>query len=146
MRKNRGGRGWLCDLPVPCLASLMSSEVWGSTSPRSCVERTRGELSLYNEGSTRGELSLHNPDVPWGPHLRNCILIFFFFWLFRVTLVAYGSSQTRGLIRAIAAGLYYSHSNTRSEPRLWSTPQLMAMPVPWPTEQGQGWNLHPHGY
>ena len=24
--------------------------------------------------------------------------------------------------------------------------QLMAMPDPQPTEQGQGWNPHPHGY
>ena len=33
-----------------------------------------------------------------------------------------------------------------SEPHLQPTPQLMAMPDPQPTEQGQGLNLHPYGY
>ena len=41
--------------------------------------------------------------------------ILFYFCFFRATPVAYGSSQARGLIRAIAAGLHYSHSNARSE-------------------------------
>ena len=34
------------------------------------------------------------------------------------------------LIGAIAAGLRQSHSNARSEPRLWPTPQLTEMPDP----------------
>ena len=33
----------------------------------------------------------------------------FFFWLFRAALAAYGSSQARGRIRAVAAGLHHSH-------------------------------------
>ena len=33
-----------------------------------------------------------------------------------------------------------------SKPRLWPTPQLMAVPDCWPTEWGQGSNPHPHGY
>jgi len=41
--------------------------------------------------------------------------------------VAYGGSQARGLIRAIAAGLHHSHSNARSEPCLPPTPQITAM-------------------
>ena len=41
-----------------------------------------------------------------------------FFSLFRVALVAYGSSQDRGLIEAVAACLRQIHSNTRSERRL----------------------------
>ena len=44
--------------------------------------------------------------------------------------MAYGSSQTRGHIRATAAGLQHSHSNARSEPHLRPTPQLTAMPDP----------------
>ena len=40
--------------------------------------------------------------------------------------MAYGGSQARGLIGAIAAGLYHSHSNTRSELHLQLTPQLTA--------------------
>ena len=46
--------------------------------------------------------------------------------LFRATLTVYGSSQARGLIGAIAAGLRCSHSNAGSEPCLWPTPQFMA--------------------
>ena len=45
-------------------------------------------------------------------------LIFLFLCLLRATLAAYGGSQARGLIRATAAGLCQSHSNTGSEPHL----------------------------
>ena len=37
--------------------------------------------------------------------------IFFFFGLFRAVPVAYGGSQARSRIRAVAAGLHHSHSN-----------------------------------
>ena len=62
--------------------------------------------------------------------LKLCkFFFFFFFWsFFRAAPMAYGGSHARGLIRAVAAGLCQSHSNTRSEPQL--TPQLMAMPSP----------------
>ena len=53
-----------------------------------------------------------------------------FFGLFRVAPLAYGGSQARGLIGAVAAGLHHSHSNTRSKPRLRPTPLLTAMPDP----------------
>ena len=58
---------------------------------------------------------------------------------------AYGDSQAKGLIGAVAAGLHQSRSNTGSEPRLQPTPQLKAMPDPRPTEQDQGPNPQPHG-
>ena len=58
------------------------------------------------------------------------ILFFFFFVFSRATLVAHGGSQARGLVRVVAAGLCHSHGNTRSEPRLRPTPQLMATPDP----------------
>ena len=41
--------------------------------------------------------------------------------------MAYGGSQARVLIGAVAAGLRQSHSNAGSEPRLRPTPQLTAM-------------------
>ena len=41
--------------------------------------------------------------------------------------MAYGGSQARGPIRAIAAGLRHSHSNIGSELRLQPALQLMAM-------------------
>ena len=46
------------------------------------------------------------------------------FFLFRAVLAAYGGSQARGQIRAPAAGLCHSHSNTGSKLRLGPTPQL----------------------
>ena len=61
-------------------------------------------------------------------HFRHIILFFIFclFRLFRATPAAYGGSQARDLIRAVAAGLRHSHA--RSKPRLQPTPQLMATP------------------
>ena len=46
--------------------------------------------------------------------------------VFRAALAAYGGSQARGLIRAVAAGLHHSHSNAGSKPNLPPTPQLTA--------------------
>ena len=43
-------------------------------------------------------------------------LFFFFFLLFSAALAACGSSQVSGRIRAVAVGLYHSHSNRESEP------------------------------
>ena len=43
------------------------------------------------------------------------LFIYFVFCPFTATPAAYGGSQARGLIGAIAAGLHHSHSNTRSE-------------------------------
>ena len=40
--------------------------------------------------------------------------------------LAYGGSQARGQIAAVAAGLRQSHSDAGSELRLQPTPQLMA--------------------
>ena len=56
--------------------------------------------------------------------------IYFVVSLFRATSTAYGGSQARGLIGAIAAGLRHSHSNTGFEPHLQPIPQLTAMPDP----------------
>ena len=55
---------------------------------------------------------------------------FFFFLFSRAALRAYGGSQARGLIGAVATGLYQSHSNEGSEPCLQPTLQLMATPDP----------------
>ena len=61
------------------------------------------------------------------------ILFYFIFCLFAFSWavhMAYGGSQVRGLIRAVATGLHQSHSNAGSESRLRPTPQLMATPDP----------------
>ena len=46
----------------------------------------------------------------------------------KILLAAYGGSQARDLIGAVATGLRQSHSNAGSEPRLQPTPQLTATP------------------
>uniref|UniRef100_A0A8D0V3E8 Voltage-dependent L-type calcium channel subunit alpha n=1 Tax=Sus scrofa TaxID=9823 RepID=A0A8D0V3E8_PIG len=70
-------------------------------------------------------ISFHSP--------RNFFFFFFFFCIFafsRATPMAYGGSQAKGLIRAVAASLHHSHSTARSELCLQPTPQLKATPDP----------------
>ena len=52
----------------------------------------------------------------------------FFFAISWATPAAYGGSQARGLIGAVAASLRQSHSNAGSKPCLQPTPQLTATP------------------
>ena len=56
--------------------------------------------------------------------------LFIYLLLFRAALAAYGSSQARGLIGAVATSLHHSHSNVGSKRSLQPTPQLMALPNP----------------
>ena len=44
--------------------------------------------------------------------------------------MAYGGSQARSPIGAVAAGLHQRHSNSGSKPCLLPTPQLTATPDP----------------
>ena len=50
-----------------------------------------------------------------------------FFVCFVFSGASPGGSRARGRIRAVAASLSQSHSNSGSEPRLQPTPQLKAM-------------------
>ena len=52
----------------------------------------------------------------WFPGSPNLNILCFL--LFRATPAAYGSSQARGQIGAVAASLRHSHRNTGSEPHL----------------------------
>ena len=52
----------------------------------------------------------------------------FVFCHFRAAPTAYGGSQARDQISAVAAGLYHSHGNVASE--LCLRAQLMGMPDP----------------
>ena len=59
------------------------------------------------------------PLYPSATSNRTFFLSFFlFFGLFRAAPMACGSSQARGQIGAIAAGLHHSHSRARSEQHL----------------------------
>ena len=54
-------------------------------------------------------------------YTAKCVFFLFHFVLFllyRAAPAAYGGSQARGQIGAIAASLHHSHSNARSEPHL----------------------------
>jgi len=62
-----------------------------------------------------------NVDMEWA-YEPLLFFFFFFFLLFRAVPSAYGSSQVKGQIRAIAAGLHHSHSNTGSKLHLRLTP------------------------
>ena len=60
-------------------------------------------------------------------------LVGFFFCLFafsRAASAAYGGSQARGPVGAVATSLHQSHSNAGSEPCLQPSPQLTATPDP----------------
>ena len=82
---------------------------------------------------------------PYHPEKIFIIIIFFCLFVFsRAAPAAYGGSQARGPIWAVAASLHQSHSNAASVPRLQPTPQLTAMPNRQPTEQGQRSNPQLH--
>ena len=61
-------------------------------------------------------------------------------FFFRASPVAYGSSQARGPIGAIAASLHHSHSNVGSKLYLQPTPWITATLDPRPSERDQGSN------
>ena len=57
------------------------------------------------------------PMTQVGPSPRDQEILFFFFsFFFSAAPMAYGSSQARGGIGVVAAGLHHRHSNIRSEP------------------------------
>ena len=58
------------------------------------------------------------------------MFVFGLFAISRAASAAYGGSQARGLIGAVAAGLHQSYSNVGSELRLRPTPQVAATPDP----------------
>ena len=57
------------------------------------------------------------------------VLFCFVFCLFRAAPMAYGGSQASGPIGTVAADLHHSYISVGSEPRLWPTPQLMAIRI-----------------
>ena len=84
----------------------------------------------------------------WSKSLKNSachkpFFRFFFFLLLRAEPTAYGNSQARGQIRAVAAGLCHGHSNSGSKPHLWPTPLLLGSHVlnPLSKARDQTWIL-----
>ena len=76
----------------------------------------------------------HNASYKNDRKLFSNMALNYFFFVFLLFLwaapAAYGGSQARGLIGAVATGLRQSHSNEGSELRLQPTPQLTAMTDP----------------
>ena len=107
--------GWDCSFKCSCHlkivthAQLFLSKLY---TPR----KSRRSLSIQ-EGSPRSQNGQIMQEYKMALFsLRNLMKFFhfsssFFLSFFRATPMAYGSSQSRGPIRAIAAGLYHSHSN-----------------------------------
>ena len=86
-------------------------------------------LYLDSSDGFKGQIyqNLHSSQV----HFNGCKFYFFCPFAFsRAAPAAYGGSQARDQIGAVAAGLRQSHSNARSEHYLQPTPQLIAMPDP----------------
>ena len=79
----------------------------------------------------------------WNHTVYTLVFSFSFCFLEPAAPAAYGGSQARGQITALAAGLHHSHSKAGSEPPLRATPQLTTTPDP---EWGQESNPQPHGY
>ena len=101
------------------------------TCSASFGERPRAKRSGWSTSRAQGTF------VKWWINNQTCLVpqntlvhselrisFFFFFGLFRAPTTAYGGSQGKGWIKAVAASL--GHSNTRSEPHLRPTPQFMA--------------------
>ena len=59
-----------------------------------------------------------------------CVCVCGLFVFSKAAPMAYGGSQARGRIGAVATSLCHSHSHTGSEPHLPPTPQLTATPDP----------------
>ena len=84
-----------------------------------CEHKVHGAVKFSNtwvsdpEDKTRENTASNI--APFHELLRQCVFV----CLFRATPGAYGSSQARGWIRAVAAGLPANHSNAGSEPHLW---------------------------
>ena len=101
----------------------------------------------FTLASTRAVSQLSTYKVPFHglkdltPEVFIYSVIYLF--IFRATPTAYGSSQPRGPIGAVAAWPISQTQQHATEPRVQPTPQLTATMDPWPIERGQGSNLRP---
>ena len=99
-----------------------------SISANSCTSVKASILECSSENGL--------PDFQEEGLLLPPLILFFFFFFFCLLDIswaaptAYGGSQARGLIRAVATSLCQSHSNAGSQLHLRPTPQLTATPDP----------------
>ena len=111
-----------------------SGDNTGSLTPWTTVDIWRYiinllDLLLVHTHHQKGKLfhSLCTPLSEYAWHLVGAQSLLFFFFLFRLHQQDMEVPQARGQIGAAAADLGHSHSNIRSERRLWPTLQVSAM-------------------
>ena len=100
----RGGHGYTCPQQGGTTVSLSCLHPVGTTADDPLPSRNTGS-KVQGHPSSRLKLGF-------------LFSFFNFLVIFRAAPLAYGGSQARGLIGAVATGLHHSHSNTRSKPRL----------------------------
>ena len=83
-----------------------------SRKARAVIGATESALRPFQLGARMGVRQARD-HVRRSPNL--VVKVIFFFLLFRAAPAAYGNSEARGRIKAAAAGLQHSHSNTGSE-------------------------------
>ena len=108
-----------------CLQKKLMSRVWPGLGKDECAcvrgRPGRDHCEILNNAFLKNKCILWVKDYSKNWNLHEFL---FFFLSFQ------GLTQARGQFGAVATGLHHSHSNTRSELRLWSTPQLIATPDP----------------
>ena len=112
-----------------------------------------GETDTFSDGPLMaGEFS---PFLWACSPLVCCSMRTWFFFFFLGPHPRHMEVPRLGVELATAAGLHHSHSNMGSKPRGSRQPMVWVMATytrahgnldTWPTEQGQGLNLCPHGY
>ena len=97
-------------VPLPRLSSF----------PRDLSGSSQAGLGATLNSQAQGQLSNLIPHWHLGKARGGLAFYLYYFFLFRAAVVAHGSSQTRGRIRAIAADRRHSHSHShaRFEPHL----------------------------
>ena len=124
-QRRRGMRG-AQSVPMPARQLVRRGGPGGGLGERLGISGRNS--SRLSRGMGREQVSRHpTAGCPAAPHIAGCSRTFqspissssssSSFCLFRATPMAYGSSQARGQVGAVAAGLHHSHSNARSEPR-----------------------------
>ena len=101
---------WCALLPSSKPPPLVPTHCHSPSRLHQCIETAATLASAQSPLSNSHHGCLHTHILFWGFGV-----FFVLFCLFRAAPTAYGSSQARGQIRAIVAGLCHSHSNARSE-------------------------------
>ena len=115
-----------CSSDLP--SSLGTPHATGASVKKRKKERKKKKEKKKKQNKKYTSSIFYNPKAKEKDWFHGHSPLFFFFFFLRASPMAYGGSQTRGPIGAVAFGLRHSHAI--SEPRLQPPPQLTAMPDP----------------